>query len=86
MPNPRLISGVGGAGFYIDWCINVKKCKIMKITKKIQPLTSSFFLENSEQEEVKEFKDLGIFTNHHLSKKRPIWPFPFYKTAVITQA
>ena len=46
---------------------NVKKCKIMKITKKIQPLTSSFFLENSEREEVKEFKDLGIITNHHLS-------------------
>ena len=65
---------------------NAKKCKIMKITKKSQLLTSSFFLENSEQEEVKEFKDLGIITNHHLSKKRPIWPFPFYKTAVITQA
>ena len=46
---------------------NVKKCKIMTITKKIQPLTSSFFLENSELEEVKEFKDLGIITNHHLS-------------------
>ena len=46
---------------------NVKKCKIMKITKKIQPLTSSFFLENSELEDVKEFKDLGIITNHHLS-------------------
>ena len=46
---------------------NVKKCKIMKLTKKIQPLTSSFFLENSELEEVKEFKDLGIITNHHLS-------------------
>ena len=46
---------------------NVKKCKIMKITKKIQPFTSSFFLENSELEEVKEFKDLGIITNHHLS-------------------
>ena len=40
----------------------------MKITKKIQPLTSSFFLENSELEEVKEFKDLGIITNHHLSR------------------
>ena len=46
---------------------NVKKCKTMTITTKIQPLTSSFFLENSELEEVKEFKDLGIITNHHLS-------------------
>ena len=33
----------------------------MKITKKIQPLTSSFFPENSELEEVKEFKDLGTW-------------------------
>ena len=47
----------------------VQKCKIMTITKKIQPLTSSFFLENSELEEVKEFKDLRIITNHHLSWK-----------------
>ena len=46
---------------------NVKKCKIMTITKKIQPLTSSFYLENSELEGVEEFKDLGIITNHHLS-------------------
>ena len=30
-------------------------------------LKYSFFLENSELEEVKEFKDLGIITNHHLS-------------------
>ena len=36
----------------------------MATTKKIQPLTSSFFLENSKLEEVKEFKDLGIITNH----------------------
>ena len=27
---------------------NVKKCKIVKITKKTQPPTSSFLLENSE--------------------------------------
>ena len=46
---------------------NVKKCKIMEITKKIQPLTSSFLLENSELEDVKEFQDLGIITNYHLS-------------------
>ena len=39
----------------------------MKITKKIQPLSSSFFPGNSELEEVKEFKDLGIITNHYLS-------------------
>ena len=46
---------------------NIKKCKIMKITKKTQPLIYSFFLDNSGLEEVEEFKDLGIFTNQHLS-------------------
>lgn len=46
---------------------NVKKCKIMKITKQFEPLTYSFFLENSQLAEVKEFKDSGIITNHHLS-------------------
>ena len=40
----------------------------MKIsTKKTQPLISCFFLDNSGLEEVEEFKDLGIFTNQHLS-------------------
>ena len=39
----------------------------MKITKKTQPLISSFFLDNSGLEEVEEFKELGIFTNQHLS-------------------
>ena len=39
----------------------------MKITKKTQPLIYSFFLDNSGWEEVEEFKDLGIFTNQHLS-------------------
>ena len=46
---------------------NAKKCKIMKISKKAQPLTSSFSLENSGLEEVTEFKDLSIITNQHLS-------------------
>ena len=36
----------------------------MKITRKTQPLTFSFFLGNSGQEEL---KDLGIITNQHLS-------------------
>ena len=46
---------------------NVKKCKIMKMTEKTEPLISSFFLlDNSGPKEVEEFKDLGIFTNQHL--------------------
>lgn len=45
---------------------NVKKCKIMRITKKKQPFFSNCFLDNSVLEEVNEFRDLGITTNQHL--------------------
>ena len=55
---------------------NVKKCKIMKITKKIQPVTSSFFLENSELEEVKEFKDLGIISGAPPAREARVWAEP----------
>ena len=46
---------------------NAKKCKIIKISKKGQSVTSSFFLENYRLEEVTEFKDIGIITNQYLS-------------------
>ena len=49
---------------------NVKKCKIMKITRKKQPFTSTFFLNNTELEEVDEFKVLGVITVHHLRYQR----------------
>ena len=40
---------------------NVKKCKIMRITKKKRPFTSNFFLDNSVLEEVNELRDsVGI--------------------------
>lgn len=45
---------------------NVKKSKIMRITMKKQPFTSSFFLDNLVLEEVSEFRDLGITTDRHL--------------------
>ena len=45
---------------------NVKKCKIMRITKKKQPFFSNCFLDNSVLEEVNEFRDLGITTDQHL--------------------
>ena len=45
---------------------NVKKFKIMRITKKQQPFISNFFLDNSVLEEVNEFRDLGITTDQHL--------------------
>ena len=38
---------------------NDKKCKIIKITRKKQPITSTFFLNNTALEEVDEFRDLG---------------------------
>ena len=45
--------------------LNAKKSKIMKITKKTQPLNSSFFLENSGLEEDKKFKDLLLINTYH---------------------
>ena len=45
---------------------NVKKCKIMRITKKKQSFISNFFLDNSVLEEVDKFRDLGINTDQHL--------------------
>jgi len=45
---------------------SAKKCKIMKITRKKQPFTSTFFLNNTELEEVDEFRDVGVITDHHL--------------------
>ena len=52
---------------------NVKKCKIMRITKKKQPFTSNFFLDNSVLEEVNELRDsVGIAhycrSNLHIDK------------------
>ena len=44
----------------------VKKCKIMRITKKKEPFASNFFSNNSVLEEVNEFQDLGITTDQHL--------------------
>ena len=46
---------------------NVKKCKLMRITMKKQPFISNFTLKGSVLEEVNEFRDLGLLTNHHLS-------------------
>ena len=45
---------------------NVRKCKIMRITKKKQPFISNYFLDNSVLEEVNEYRDLGITTDQHL--------------------
>ena len=39
----------------------------MRITMKKQPIISNFTLKGSALEEVNEFWDLGLLTNHHLS-------------------
>ena len=45
---------------------NIRKCKIMRITKKKQPFISNYFLDNSVLEVVNEFRDLGITTDQYL--------------------
>ena len=44
-----------------------RNAKFWKLIRRLNHSLLVFFLENSELEEVKEFKDLGIITNHHLS-------------------
>ena len=46
---------------------NSKKCKIMRITRKLKPFTNTVHLSDTALEEVKEFKDLGILTENGLS-------------------
>ena len=46
---------------------NVKKCKVMRLTKKRQPLVSNYSLDNSFLEEVTEFKDLGVTTTDNFN-------------------
>ena len=46
---------------------NVKKCKLMRITQKKQPFRSSFTPNGSVLEDVNEFRNLGLLTNHRLS-------------------
>lgn len=55
---------------------NVKKCKIMRITKKKQPFTTNFFLDNPVLEEVNKLRDsVGIAhycrSNLHIDKVVP---------------
>ena len=46
---------------------NVRKCKIMRITKKKQLFISNYFLDNSVLEEVNEYRDLGITTDQQFA-------------------
>lgn len=44
-----------------------RNAKLWKLLSSFNHSLQVFFLENSKLAEVKEFKDLGIITNHHLS-------------------
>lgn len=46
---------------------NVKKCKLMRITKKSMPFRSDLKLNESSLEETSEFCDLGLVTSNKLS-------------------
>ena len=46
---------------------NVKKCKVMRLTKNKQPLVSNYSWDNSLLEEVKEFKDLEVTTTDNFN-------------------
>ena len=46
---------------------DVKKCKLMRITKKSMPLLSDIKLNNNTLEETSEFGDLGLVTSNKLS-------------------
>ena len=46
---------------------NIKKCKIMRITRKQGHFTNSMRMNDTVLEEVKEFKDLGILPYSSLS-------------------
>ena len=49
------------------WSSTLKKCKLMRITKKKNPIARNFFINGSELELVNEFKDLGLLTDNILS-------------------
>ena len=46
---------------------NIKKCKLMRITKKKTPFHSDLQINNHTLEETFEFSDLGLITSSKLS-------------------
>ena len=49
------------------WSSTLKKFKLMRITKKKNPIARNLFINGSELELVNEFKDLGLLTDNILS-------------------
>ena len=46
---------------------NTKKCKIMTISRKMQPVETELCMNESPLEMVSEFKDLGLLVDRHPS-------------------
>ena len=42
--------------------VNVKKCKIMRITSKKNPLVGEYYINGQSLESVHIYKDLGLLT------------------------
>ena len=71
-PNDQLmfqgdLDGVCACSKLKRMTFNVKKCKLMRITLKKQPLSSRVALNGYVLEKVDEFRDLSLLTNQHLS-------------------
>ena len=46
---------------------NIKKCKLMRISRKEQPLNANLLMYDSSLDIVSEFKDLGLLVSYNLS-------------------
>ena len=56
-----------------NWCsqwkleFNVSKCKVLRVTKNLNPINFNYFINGCKLETVSEFKDLGIIVKNDLS-------------------
>ena len=46
---------------------NIKKCKLMRISRKEQPLNTNLLMHDSSLDIISEFKDLGLLVSYNLS-------------------
>ena len=46
---------------------NIKKCKLMRMSRKEQPLNANLLMYDSSLDIVSEFKDLGLLVSYNLS-------------------
>ena len=54
--------------------VNVKKCKIMRITRKKSPLVRDCHINGQSLDSVDIYKDLGLLTSCNLSRNSHIGP------------